>query len=363
MIKLGKYAIDFASNELAEVGALRDKYDHRLTMHPGQYNQLASPNEDVVRRTIADLQHHARMLDLMKLPPDSIMIIHMGGTYGDKESALQRFRENYKKLPKQIKARLVLENDELCYSVADLLPICQELSIPLVLDWGNREHRRFITCHQRNMDKKWLATEDSNFVLKPQQHYSESRKGAVTPMERRAHSDRVKTLPPCDPDTDLMIEAKDKEQAVFYLYKLYNLYPVDDKVFYEDKDNETKHTKRSKKSKSELKTKLEVEAVVEEDGDVTKKHVVKDEIVTVVEAAGVGLKELRTTKRSRKLRNSDNSEIVAEDVLLPVDGNSEEAAVPRLKRRKGTRKKFAVDQGEKTSGLRRSKRSVKKNVP
>lgn len=138
---------------------------------------------------------------------------------------------------------------------------------------------------------------------------------------------------------------------------------MDDKVFYEDKDNETKHTKRSKKSKSELKTKLEVEAVVEEDGDVTKKHVVKDEIVTVVEAAGVGLKELRTTKRSRKLRNSDNSEIVAEDVLLPVDGNSEEAAVPRLKRRKGTRKKFAVDQGEKTSGLRRSKRSVKKNVP
>jgi UV DNA damage repair endonuclease len=25
-----RYAIDFASNELAEVGALRDKYDHRL---------------------------------------------------------------------------------------------------------------------------------------------------------------------------------------------------------------------------------------------------------------------------------------------------------------------------------------------
>lgn len=138
---------------------------------------------------------------------------------------------------------------------------------------------------------------------------------------------------------------------------------MDDEVFYENKNEETKHTKRSKKSKSELKTEVEIEAVVEEDGDVTKKHIVKDDIVTVVDAAGVGIKELRTTKRSRKLRNSDNSEIVAQDVLVPVDGNSEEVAVPRLKRRKGTGKKFAVDQEEEISGLRRSKRSVKKNVP
>lgn len=137
---------------------------------------------------------------------------------------------------------------------------------------------------------------------------------------------------------------------------------MDDQVFYENKDKETKHTKRSKKSKSELKTEVEIDAVVEEDGVVTKKHIVKDEIVTVVDAAGVGVKELRTTKRSRKLRKSDNSEIVDQDVLIPVDGNSEEAAVPRLKRRKSTGKKIAVDQEEEMSGLRRSKRSVKKNV-
>jgi UV DNA damage endonuclease len=49
--------------------------------------------------------------------------------------AKQRFRENYRTLPQDIKDRLVLENDEICYSVADLLPVCQELSIPLVLDW------------------------------------------------------------------------------------------------------------------------------------------------------------------------------------------------------------------------------------
>lgn len=37
----------------------------------------------------------------------------MGGIYGDKESTLARFKENYTtKLSDRIKARLVLENDE-----------------------------------------------------------------------------------------------------------------------------------------------------------------------------------------------------------------------------------------------------------
>ena len=51
-------------------------------------------------------------MDRMGMDQDSVMIIHMGGTFGDKTATLQRFRENYTKLPENIKARLVLENDE-----------------------------------------------------------------------------------------------------------------------------------------------------------------------------------------------------------------------------------------------------------
>jgi len=47
---------------------------------------------------------------------------------------MERFRENYRTIvPDNVKARLVLENDEICYNVDDLLPICEELGIPLVL--------------------------------------------------------------------------------------------------------------------------------------------------------------------------------------------------------------------------------------
>ena len=54
-------------------------------------------------------------------------------------------------------------------------------------------------------------------------HYSEPTPAAITGRQRRKHSPRVATLPPCAPDMDLMIEAKDKEQAVFELMKTFKL--------------------------------------------------------------------------------------------------------------------------------------------
>jgi UV DNA damage endonuclease len=77
--------------------------------------------------------------------------------------------------------------------------------------------------------------------IKPKQHLSSPRPGAVTVMEKRAHARRCATLPveleaeglgwwwraPGDREwVDLMIEAKDKEQAVFQLYRIYDLAPV-----------------------------------------------------------------------------------------------------------------------------------------
>ena len=54
-------------------------------------------------------------------------------------------------------------------------------------------------------------------------HYSEPLPDAITPKQRRKHSPRVATLPPCANDMDLMIEAKDKEQAVFELMRRFKL--------------------------------------------------------------------------------------------------------------------------------------------
>jgi len=134
--KIHGYDLVYARAELKAAGDLARKYGHRLTAHPGQFTQLASPRPDVIDASVRELEYHCQMMRYMELDKDSVMIIHMGGVYGDKEGTLDRFRENYRtRLTDEMRARLVLENDEMCYSPDDLLPVCDELGIPLVLDY------------------------------------------------------------------------------------------------------------------------------------------------------------------------------------------------------------------------------------
>ncbi|KAG8893438.1 hypothetical protein FRC01_013592, partial [Tulasnella sp. 417] len=183
------YDLSFADKELKEAGELAKKYKHRLTMHPGQFTQLGSPKEEVVTASVRELEYQCEIMDRMGLDQDSVMIIHMGGVYGDKVSSLARFKENYTtKLSDSIKARLVLENDELCYNLDDIMPVCGELNIPIVVDY----HHDWIYPSERPVaelvpiiNKTWKRK-----GIRVKQHLSEPRPGAVTVMEKRAHADR-----------------------------------------------------------------------------------------------------------------------------------------------------------------------------
>lgn len=255
------YTLEHAAEPLKEAGRLAMEYGHRLTMHPGQFTQLGSPRKEVVVNAIRDLEFHCELLDRLQLKGqadrDAVMIIHMGGIFGDKVATLERFKEVYTtRLSDKIKQRLVLENDDMCWSVDDILPICQELSIPLVLDW---HHNNIITGklregtydvreqHGAAIKKTWT---DKGITQK--QHYSEPREGALTNMQRRRHSARTFDFPPCDDTMDLMIEAKDKEQAVFEMMKKFKLEGWDkigDVIPHERTDDNKPEPKRKKKLK------------------------------------------------------------------------------------------------------------------
>ncbi|KAJ8695982.1 hypothetical protein PTI98_005885 [Pleurotus ostreatus] len=219
------YSLNYCAPLLARVGELASKYNHRLTTHPGQYTQLGSPKKEVIAAAVRELKYHCEMLDLMGIDKDGVMIVHGGGVYGDKEAALERIKDTVANvLPQNVRDRLVLENDEICYSASDLLPICESLLIPLVFDY-----------HHDALNPSLPRTEiisRANEIfrkrgIKPKQHLSEAREGAETLMEKRKHSARCKLLPEDLPDDmDLMIEAKDKEQAVLQLYRTYDLHPV-----------------------------------------------------------------------------------------------------------------------------------------
>ncbi|KAJ4127316.1 hypothetical protein NW765_017268 [Fusarium oxysporum] len=248
----------FAADVLAEAVRVAAELGHRLTMHPGQFTQIGSPRKEVVAAAVRELDYHDEMLSLLKLPEqmdrDAVMVLHMGRVYGGKEATLNRFRESYAKLSDSVKRRLVLENDDVAWSVHDLLPICEELNIPLVLDYHHhniifdpcvREGTKDIIRLYDRIKKTWTRKR-----ITQKMHYSEQTASAVSPRDRRKHSARVKTLPPCDPDMDLMIEAKDKEQAVFELMRTFKLPGWDsfnDIVPYEREDEPRKAVKKKAK--------------------------------------------------------------------------------------------------------------------
>ena len=220
------YSLKYAEKELRAAGDLAKKLGHRLTMHPGQFTQLGSNRPEVIEASIRDLSSHCEMLDLMGMGKDSVMIIHGGGTFGDRQATLDRMRQTYTtRLSQNIKDRLVLENDEMAWSAEELLPLCKELDIPMVFDFhhdllrpSSRPPCELLPEIQAIWHKKGI---------RPKYHLSEPRPGASNLRERRAHSDRCGFLPPDLPaDAHLMIEAKDKEQAVLELHRIYNLRPV-----------------------------------------------------------------------------------------------------------------------------------------
>ena len=73
--------IDLISNILKDCGNLATQYGHRITSHPGPFNVLVSPNEQVVQNTITDLTIHADVFDFMGLSrtPYNKLNIHCNG--------------------------------------------------------------------------------------------------------------------------------------------------------------------------------------------------------------------------------------------------------------------------------------------
>ncbi|KZZ92918.1 UV-endonuclease UVE-1 [Moelleriella libera RCEF 2490] len=254
------YGLSFAADVLASAGKVASDLGHRLTTHPGQFTQIGSPRKEVVSAAIRDLEYHNEMLTRLNLSHqlnrDAVMILHMGGTFGDKAATLDRFRENYSKLSVGVQQRLVLENDDVSWSVHDLLPICEELNIPLVLDFHHhnivfdpsiREGTLDIIPLYDRIKSTWTRK-----GITQKMHYSEPCPPAITARDRRKHSPRVKTMPPCAPDMDLMIEAKDKEQAVFDLMRHFKLpgWDLFNNIIPYERDDEPKKALRGKASKA-----------------------------------------------------------------------------------------------------------------
>lgn len=193
----------------------------RVSFHPDHYTLINSPKEEVLQSSLIDLQHHHDMLEAMGLGSEAKLVIHVGGAYKDKEDSLQRFLHNWPKVPTAIQQRLTLENDDKTYTVTEVLELCEELQIPMVLDLHhfkcNRKGNEDISALFPRIAATWQGT-----GLNPKIHISSPK----NEKDFRSHHDFVNPLDllpflQCIEglglDLDVMVEAKQKDTAMFKL--------------------------------------------------------------------------------------------------------------------------------------------------
>lgn len=174
---------------------------------------MNSPNIEVVKRAIDDLNYHTLVLDSLNVGAEHKIVLHIGGIYNDKKQAIKRFITNYHNLDDSVKRRLVLENDDKCYNVNDVLEIGTNLNAPVIFD---NLHNEINSSDKQKSDFYWINKckktwhqNDGNQKI----HYSQqnplkrpgSHSSSIRIDEFMCFYDNLERN-----DIDIMLEVKDK---------------------------------------------------------------------------------------------------------------------------------------------------------
>jgi UV DNA damage endonuclease len=223
-----RYTMDFAQELLTTAGDYAASRSMRLTMHPGQFVLVSARDPIIFENSQRDLEMHAEILDRMKLGPDSVLCIHGGGTYGDKENTMRRWIEQFDDLPKNVKSRVAIENCEKNYNVRDCLEISEATGVPVIYD--SHHYKCYDMYHpnetQEPIEDMLPEIIESWSGRKMLCHVSDQAQGKAV----GAHHDYVQEIPkhllsiPMEHGVglDIEVEAKAKEAAIFKLYSKYN---------------------------------------------------------------------------------------------------------------------------------------------
>ncbi|SDK46797.1 UV DNA damage repair endonuclease UvsE [Sediminibacillus albus] len=203
-----------------EIGDLVRKNKLRVSFHPNQFTLFTSSQDHVTDNAIIDMTYHYDMLEAMGLHKEATMNIHVGGAYGNKQEAVERFDQNFIKLEEEIRRQTTLENDDKTYTAAETLRICEKHGVPFVFDYhhhwanpGDGEYedllpRIFATWERTGKSPKFhLSSPKSEKIIRAHADY----------VEKDFAMDFIKALKAHGQSADIMIEAKAKDKAALKL--------------------------------------------------------------------------------------------------------------------------------------------------
>ncbi len=206
--------------DFEKIGRFIKEHQMRVSLHPDHFTLLNSPNPEVHESSLRDLIYHHTVLETMELGPEAKLVIHVGGKYEDKNRAIERFKHQFEQLPAAIKKRLVLENDDRCFTALEVLQLTRNIGIPMVVDI----HHHQILNHGENTETLLPEIFETWGEERPKVHIS-SPKSNTDP---RHHADYIEADQATaflnvsrsfGRDFDMMIEAKQKDLALFKLVR------------------------------------------------------------------------------------------------------------------------------------------------
>lgn len=207
-------------SDLKGLGKYAKENNFRISAHPDHYTLLNSPKEEVLRSSLKDLVYHHKIFEGMELDKSAKLVLHIGGSYKEKEKSIDRFIKNFIDLPKHLREIIILENDDKIYTTMDVLDICEKVKTPMVLDihhhWCNNNGED-ISDYLERIFHTWNHEE-----VPPKIHVSSPK----DEKKFRHHADNIdlkffveflNKAKELDRDFDVMIEAKNKDEALFNL--------------------------------------------------------------------------------------------------------------------------------------------------
>ncbi len=205
---------DYFEKDFKRIGEYIQEHDIRISMHPDQFIVLNSLRDEIVDRSIAELQYHSEVLDSMHLDTTAKIQLHIGGVYNDKQKSILRFGERYNKLDKAIKQRLVIENDDVSYGIKDCLLLHKICGVPILFDYYHFQLRNDNEAFPAILERVFSTWKPKDGV--PLVDYSSTRvnerSGAHT--EHIDLNDFTYFINKSKPyDFDIMLEIKDKETS------------------------------------------------------------------------------------------------------------------------------------------------------
>jgi UV DNA damage repair endonuclease len=223
----------------APIGETARRLDVRLSFHPGQFCVLASADDGIVERSIAEFEYHADMARWMGYGSTwhdhgFKINVHLSGKGGT-----SKFLQTLQKLSPEARNLITIENDEISNGLDTTLAVGEHVALVLDIHHHWVHTGEYISAS----DDRVRRVIDSWRGVRPAMHYSVSREDVLVDhctrtrpdlesllaqglkkQKLRAHSDFMWNTAVNDwaltfsPDFDIQCEAKGKNLASEMLY-------------------------------------------------------------------------------------------------------------------------------------------------